>query len=246
MTTETQRYSAVAIVLHWAIAAAVLFMLPLGFIMHERAEHGDASQAVFAAYQLHKSIGLTVLALTLVRLAWRLTHRPPPLAEGMPAWERVAARATHWGFYVLTLALPLSGWLYVSAGWSVHADQPLAVPTRWFGLFEAPHLFGLPYASNDVREEAAHAALTAHAYLAFAAIGLAALHVAAALKHHFFNRDATLTHMIPGLRAPGTAEPRPRNAARAAVLGAGLAGVAVALAAAIVAVSDLAAPFPEK
>jgi cytochrome b561 len=169
MSTQTERYTAVAIVLHWAIAAAVLFMLPLGFIMHERAEHGDASQALFEAYQLHKSIGLTVLVLTLVRLAWRLTHRPPPLPEVMPAWEKLAARATHWGFYVLTLALPLTGWLYVSAGWSIHTDESLAVPTRWFGLFEVPHLFNLPHASNDVRAETAGAALTAHAYLGLSA-----------------------------------------------------------------------------
>ena len=109
MPAQSERYTAVAIVLHWAIAAAVIFMLPLGFTMHELAEDGHASQALFEAYQLHKSIGLTVLALTLVRLAWRLTHRPPPLPQGMPAWEAVAARATHWGFYVLTLALPLTG-----------------------------------------------------------------------------------------------------------------------------------------
>lgn len=244
MASETQRYSAVAIVLHWAIAIAVLFMLPLGFIMHERAEHGDASQAVFAAFQLHKSIGLTVLALTLVRLVWRLTHRPPPLAAGMPAWERLVARATHWGFYVLTVAMPFTGWLYVSAGWSVHTEQPLPVPTHWFGLFEVPHLFGLPHAGNDVRQETAHAALTAHAVLALAAIGLAALHVAAALKHHFVNRDATLSQMVPGVRAPNATEVPPRNVARSAILGAGLAAIAVALAAALYAVSDLAAPAP--
>jgi cytochrome b561 len=223
----------------------VLFMLPLGFIMHERAEHGDASQALFEAYQLHKSIGLTVLVLTLVRLAWRLTHRPPPLAQGMPAWERIAARATHWGFYVLTLALPLTGWLYVSAGWSIHTDESLAVPTRWFGLFEVPHLFNLPHASNDVREDAAEAALTAHAYLGFTAIGLAGLHVVAALKHHFFDRDETLAHMVPGLRAPNATEPPPRNVARSAFLGAALAAIALALIASVYAVSDLAAPMQE-
>ena len=245
MAMQTERYTAVAIVLHWAIAVAVLFMLPLGFIMHERAEHGDASQALFEAYQLHKSIGLTVLALTLVRLAWRLTHRPPPLAAGMPAWERLAARATHWGFYVLTIALPLTGWLHVSAGWSVHDDQSLAVPTRWFGLFQVPHLLNLPHASDAVREETAHAALTAHAYLAFTAIGLAALHVAAALKHHFYDRDETLAHMVPGVRAPGATEPAPRNVARSAFLGAGLAAIAVALAAALVSVADLASPPQE-
>jgi cytochrome b561/polyisoprenoid-binding protein YceI len=240
MTTQTERYTAVAIVLHWAIAAAVLFMLPLGFVMHERAEHGDASQALFEAYQLHKSIGLTVLTLTLLRLMWRLTHRPPPLAAGMPAWERVAARVTHWGFYVLTLALPLTGWLYVSAGWSVHDDQSLAVPTRWFGLFQVPHVFGLTQAGEAVREETAHAALTAHAYLGFMAIGLIALHVAAALKHHFFDRDETLAHMVPGIRAPGATEAPPRSLARSAFLGAGLAAIALALVASVLAVADLA------
>lgn len=237
----SERYTAVAIVLHWAIAAAILFQLPLGFIMHERAEAGDVSQAVFAAYQLHKSIGLTVLALTLARLAWRLTHKPPPLAAGMPAWEHFAARATHWSFYVLTLALPLTGWLYVSAGWSVHEDASLAVPTRWFGLFDVPHLFGLPQAPEHVRAQTAQAALGAHAALAYAAIALAALHVAAALKHHFFDRDATLAHMVPGLRAPGAAA-APRSIVRSAVLGLGLAAVAAALVAALISVADLAAP----
>lgn len=241
MAAHSERYSAVAIVLHWAIAAALLFMLPLGFVMHERAEHGEASQALFEAYQLHKSIGLGVLALTLVRLIWRLTHKPPPLAAGMPAWERFAARASHWAFYALTLALPLTGWLYVSAGWSVHEDRSLAVPTRWFGLFEVPHLFNLPHAPEDVRADTADAALSAHAALAWAVIGLASVHIAAALKHHLFDRDETLAHMVPGLRAPG--EPaRPRNIARSAVLGAGIGAIVVAFAAALIAVADLAAP----
>jgi cytochrome b561/polyisoprenoid-binding protein YceI len=244
MAAQTERYTAVAIVLHWAIAASVLFMLPLGFTMHELAEDGVATRALFDAYQLHKSIGLTVLALTIVRLIWRLTHRPPALAAGMPAWERLAARATHWGFYVLTLALPLTGWLYVSAGWSIHDNQPLAIPTRWFGLLEVPHLFGLPHASNDMREDTAEAALTAHAYLGFAAIGLAALHVAAALKHHFLDRDETLAHMVPGLRAPGGEAP-PRNVARAAFLGTALAAITLAFVAAVASVADIAAPVQE-
>jgi len=236
---EAGRYTAVAIVLHWAIAAAILFMLPLGFLMHERAEHGDTSQAVFSAYQLHKSIGLTVLALTVLRLIWRLTHRPPPLPASMPAWERLAARAAHWGFYVLTLALPLSGWLYVSAGWNIHEDQSLAVPTRWFGLFEVPHLFDLPQASDDVRSETAKAALGAHLVFAWAIIGLAAIHVAAALKHHFLDRDETLAHMVPGLRAPGAAAGQPRSLARSVVLGVGFAAIAVALIAALASASSL-------
>ena len=241
MAARAQRYTAVAIVLHWAIAISVLFMLPLGFVMHLRAEHGDASQALFDAYQLHKSIGLTVLALTLVRLAWRLMNPPPPLPDHMPAWERFAARATHWGFYVLTIALPLSGWLYVSAGWSIHDDAPLPVPTHYFGLFEVPALLGLTQASADVRASAAEAAFTAHWLLAYAAIALAALHVAAALKHHFFDRDETLAHMVPGMQAPFETEPPPKDLARSLVLGAGFSVIAIALFAALFAVSDLAA-----
>ena len=87
MSATAQRYTAVAIVLHWAIAFAVVFMIPLGFWMHEQAEHGDAATGLFRAYQLHKSIGLTVLALSLVRLGWRLTNPPPPLPAHMPRWE---------------------------------------------------------------------------------------------------------------------------------------------------------------
>ncbi len=229
MSERAQRYTAVAVVLHWAIAAAILFMLPLGFWMHSRAEDGNTSQGVFQAYQLHKSVGLTILALSLVRLGWRLLNPPPALPPHMPGWERFAAKATHWLFYALMLGLPLSGWLFVSAGWSIHDDAPLAVPTRWFGLFAVPHLFGLDRASADVREDAADIAFNTHAILAFAMLGLAVLHVAAALKHHLFDRDAVLAHMVPGLRGPGESAPAPKRPLRLAVLGGGLALVAVAV-----------------
>lgn len=235
---NAERYTAVAIVLHWAIAAAILFNLPLGFWMHEQAEDG-ATPAVFAAFQLHKSIGLTVLALSLLRLGWRLANPPPPFPPHMPEWERIAARAVHWGFYVLTIALPLSGWVFVSAGWSLHEDRSLATPTRWFGLIEVAPLFGLPQASEGVREAIAEAAFEAHELFAWAAIGLAVVHVAAALKHHFFDRDAVLAQMLPGLRAPFESAPPPRNPGRLAALGVGLALVAVALTAAGFAVADI-------
>lgn len=244
MSASAQRYTAVAIVLHWAIAAAILFMIPLGFWMHGQAEDGNVSTGLFATYQLHKSIGLTVLALSLVRLGWRLTNPPPPLPEHMPGWEKFVAKLTHWAFYGLMIGLPLTGWLYVSAGWSIHDDAPLPVPTQWFGLFEVPHLFGLNQASLDVREDAAEAALTAHAYLGFTALGLVALHVAAALKHHVFDRDETLAHMVPGLRAPFEAEAPQKNPARLAVLGVGLSLVVVAAAAALFTVFNLVGPAP--
>ncbi|MCX7357929.1 MAG: YceI family protein [Alphaproteobacteria bacterium] len=233
MAARAQRYTAVAIVLHWAIAVAILFMIPMGLWMHESAEHGDVSANIFRAYQLHKSIGLTVLALSLVRLGWRLANPPPPMPEHMPGWERFIATATHWAFYALMIGLPLSGWLYVSTGWSIHDEAPLPVATHWFGLFQVPALFGLNQADLGVREDTAEAALTAHAYLAYAALGLAALHVLAALKHHLFDKDEVLAHMVPGLRAPFETEPAPKNPVRLAVLGIGLSVVVIALAAAL-------------
>jgi len=228
MAAERTHYTAVAIVLHWAIAAAILFNLPLGLWMHEQAEHGAVGPGVFAAFQLHKSIGLTVLALSLARLGWRLANPPPPLPAAMPAWERLVAKATHWAFYVLMIGLPISGWVFVSAGWSLHENRSLAMPTYWFGLIQAPALFNLPQASDAVRADVAGASFAAHAVMAWIALGLVALHVAAALKHHVINRDATLAHMIPGLRAPN-GEAAPRHAGRLAVLGLGLSAVAVAL-----------------
>jgi cytochrome b561 len=236
MAATAQRYTAVAIVLHWAIAAAILFLFPLGLWMHESAEHGDVSAEVFRAYQLHKSIGLTVLALSLVRLGWRLLNPPPPLPEHMPGWERFIAKATHWAFYALMIGIPLSGWLYVSTGWSIHDDAPLPVATHFFGLFQVPALLGLNQAAIEVREAIAESALTAHAYLAFAAIGLAALHVLAALKHHLFDQDEVLAHMVPGLRAPFEKEAPPKSPGRLAVLGMGLATILIALATASFAV----------
>lgn len=229
MAARAQRYTSIAIVLHWAIAFAILFMLPLGFWMHDQADAGNTSTAVFNAYQLHKSVGFTILALSLVRLGWRLANPPPPLPPHMPGWERFIAKTTHWLFYVLMIGLPLSGWFFVSAGWSIHDDAPLAVPTRWFDLFGIPHLFGIDRASAEVREGVAEAAFSVHAYLAFAMIGLAVAHVAAALKHHFFDRDAVLAHMVPGIRAPGEDEPAPKQPGRLAVLGFGGALIATAI-----------------
>lgn len=227
MSGAAPRYSAVAIVLHWAIAAAILFNIPLGFWMHVTAEDGSFSAAVFEAFQLHKSVGLTVLALSLVRLGWRLTHKPPPLPEHMPRWERFIAKATHWAFYALMIGLPLSGWLYVSSGWSHEQGRAFNVPTVFFGLFPVPHLFGIAEGSPELRSDLADATFTAHYVLAYAAIALAVAHVGAALKHHFIDGDEVLAHMVPGVRGRNETASQPRNAARAALLGAGLAAVLV-------------------
>ncbi|HYD89052.1 MAG TPA: YceI family protein [Vitreimonas sp.] len=241
MTAPAQRYAAIAIVLHWAIAFAIALMIPLGWWMSDQAEDGVVSDALFQTYQLHKSIGLTVLALSLAQVAWRIANPPPALPAHMPVWERFVAHATHWALYGLMVALPLTGWLYVSAGWSEHDDAPLLVTTRWFGLFVVPHLFGLPNAGADVREEVADFAMEAHELMAWGAIVLAGLHAAAALKHHVLDRDNVLTLMVPGLRPLSGGEAAPKNPARLAVLGGGLALTFAGVAAALFTLSSLGA-----
>lgn len=190
-----QRYNRVAMGLHWLIALAVVSNLALGWWMHE-AMHDSALQALATqAFQWHKSIGLSVLLLSLLRLFWRLAHPPPPLPAGMAGWERLVARLTHIGFYGLMLGLPLSGWLYVSTQW--RGDAPLSVPTLWFGWLEIPHLFGLNQLSDALRSTWSQRLLQSHEILAYSMVGLLLLHVAAALKHQFYQRDDLLKRMWP-------------------------------------------------
>src|SRR6476646_7461764 len=109
-STSSERYTTVAIVLHWAIAAAILANFFVGWWMAKAIDDPATRLQAVAAFQLHKSLGLTVLALSVLRLLWRLTHRPPPLPEAMAGWEKFAAKATHWAFYALMIVVPLSGW----------------------------------------------------------------------------------------------------------------------------------------
>ena len=124
------RYSAVAVALHWVIALCILSMIPMGWWMTAAIEQPGSQAAAYRLFQLHKSIGFLILALTLVRIVWRLTHRPPALPAGMKRWEAFAAHATHAAFYALMLGLPLTGWLYVSAGWAVSQDRADRKSTR--------------------------------------------------------------------------------------------------------------------
>lgn len=165
LAPDPARYSRVAVWLHWIIAALIVLNLLLGFF------HEDFEKPVRSAMMdVHKATGLTILALTLARLGWRLGHRPPPFDPVMKAWEVGLARAVHWLFYALLVVLPLSGWILVSTSGRV---------TSWFGLFEvAP----LPVSrAKDVHELFEEV----HELLAYVALALLALHVAGALKHHF-------------------------------------------------------------
>lgn len=234
MAASATRYNAVAIVLHWAIAIAIAGMIALGWWMHDALEEPATQAQAIAAYQLHKSIGLTILALSVFRLGWRLAHPVPALPETMAAWEKLVAKATHWAFYFIIILMPLTGWLYVSAGWSAHDHRPLEVPTLYFGLFQVPHLFGLSHLADQARASLSEALMFSHSKLAWGAIILAALHAGAALKHHFINRDDVLTRMVPGLNPLGAATPtEPAPAGRAPILITGFALIALALAGAV-------------
>ncbi|MET0363738.1 MAG: cytochrome b [Sphingobium sp.] len=182
------RYSTVAIVLHWTIALLILANLAIGWRMGFLK-----GLAQFEIFQLHKSVGITVLLLSILRLGWRLTHRPPALPPGMAAWERFAAQVTHWAFYGLMIGLPLTGWIMVSV-------SPYNIPTLLWKTVPWPHigfLHDLPVAQKTAIDGAG---ATVHTIFAFGCAALIALHVAAALKHQFLSRDDLLSRMIPGRR----------------------------------------------
>lgn len=181
------RYDAVAMTLHWAIAAAIISTFALGFSMTGR----KPSQAMFELYQLHKSLGLTIFGLSLLRLVWRFVSPPPAALPGKRA-ERLAAQAAHWAFYGFMLGVPVLGWLMVSA-------SPWNIPTLLWGVLNIPHppaLAGLDPAGKAAAEAVFR---DAHKYAAYAMVTLLVLHAAAALRHHFVLRDATLARMTPGL-----------------------------------------------
>lgn len=183
------RYGLVALGLHWLIAIAIIAMLALGIYMTDLPN----SPWKFELYQLHKSIGITILVASLLRLGWRLANPPPPLPPAMPALEALAAKAAHAGFYLLMLGLPLSGWMMVSASvWNI--------PTRIFGLFELPHL---PWFATLADKKPVEDVLKeVHETAGWLMIALLAVHVAAALRHHILLKDDILRRMLPG-RDPG-------------------------------------------
>ena len=178
-------YGLIAIVLHWLIAIAIIGLLGLGTIMVDLRK---SDPSTFELYQLHKSIGITVLVLSLARLGWRIANQVPPLPSTLRPWEVRLARLTHVGFYILMIAMPLSGWMMVSA-------SPWNIPTVLYGVVELPHL---PVLETLPDKKAAEGALkSVHELLAWGAAGLLALHVAGALKHQFVLRDGAMARMLP-------------------------------------------------
>lgn len=183
-STTTETYSRVAIWLHWLIALMIIGQIIGGKVM--MAMEPNATK--FELFQLHKSFGFIILALSLLRLLWRLTHKTPALPAGMKPYERLGAKLSHIGFYVLMIGTPLAGWIMVSVA------TP-RITTKIFKTLEVPHLPGFPQteAFGDLMKEV-------HEYMAYAIVALLILHIGAALKHHFVNRDDVLTRMFPMIK----------------------------------------------
>lgn len=182
-----RRYSGVAIILHWLIAALILINIRLG-LQYETLR----GFAQFQTLQWHKSVGITILLLTVLRLAWRLVHPPPPFPAAMPRWQRRAALWTHRAFYAVMLGLPLTGWVIVSA-------SPTNIRTVLYNTLPWPHLGFVHGWPLETRKAIEAGFVVLHHQLGILLYGLLSLHVAAALKHHFGNRDDTLAGILPRL-----------------------------------------------
>jgi cytochrome b561 len=169
--------------LHWTMAALILYQLALGL----RMVRLDDLVARFALTQVHKSWGVVIFALALFRVAWRLANRRPPLPAGMPAWQRRAAAVSHKALYVLMLLLPITGWLLASAS---PVQDLLQMQNLAFGRIALPDPF-IP--GSDALDRTFR---TLHAGAAFALAAILAVHIAAALRHQFVDRDGLLARML--------------------------------------------------
>jgi cytochrome b561 len=168
------RYHPLSIGLHWLMAAMMIALVAVGFVMEELPK-GDLK---FAVFNTHKLVGVVVFVLVAVRLAWRAGH-PPPAADDIPAWQHAAARVAHVGLYAAMIVMPLSGLLFTNFGKGIHI----------FGLTLAP--------IGGANEAVSHFFKEVHEVAGFALAGLIVAHAAAALWHHFGRRDKTLLRMLP-------------------------------------------------
>ena len=180
-STDVGRYSTVAIVLHWLLGLSIFALFALGIYMREL----PFSPTRLKLYNYHKWAGITFLILTVLRLLWRFTHRPPALPkaieQAMPSWQTKVYHATHHALYLLFFAVPLIGWAYSSAA---------GFPVVLFGVIPLPDLLA-------VDKEFAKQIKELHEVSAFALMALALLHIGAALKHQFIDRDNLVSRMLP-------------------------------------------------
>lgn len=173
--TRPASYTRTAVSLHWLLALLLLTAFTMGLVMTSM----EFSPTRLKMYNWHKWLGVTILALVMARLAWRLSHKPPP-AVPMPRWQHLLANGTHWLLYIVMVALPMSGWFFSNAS---------GYPLVYLGKIPLPDLVAKnkPLADFFVQ---------VHVCLAWLFISLVLLHAAAALKHHFLDRDDTLRRML--------------------------------------------------
>jgi cytochrome b561 len=185
-STPAIRYTLTAIVLHWLLGVALLGMIGMGWYMADL----PFSPQRLKLYNWHKWAGITILALSVARLLWRFTHRPPALPtelqNAMPRWQTLAFHATHHGMYALFFIVPLLGWAYSSA-----AGFPIVL----FGMLPLPDLLSADKALAEVIKPW-------HGSTAFLLLALVATHVGAALKHQFVDRDGLIGRMLPFKERP--------------------------------------------
>lgn len=176
MNSQPTRYTLMAIVFHWATAVLVFILFPLGWYMVDLPKGPERS----ANFALHKSIGLTVLSLMVVRYLWRLMHQPPPLPGTMPAWQRSLAEGVHRGFYVFLFLQPISG--YLSSSFSGHATR----------------LFGIPLPQWGWPDQVLNQFFTdIHVLSSFCFLGLIIAHVVGAMSHLLKKGDQTIQRILP-------------------------------------------------
>lgn len=171
------QWGSVSMALHWLVVILILAMAWIGLTMGDLPNGPDK----IATYALHKSIGISILALVLLRLCWRLYAGAPEAVAGTPHWQERIASLTHWALYALLLAMPLSGWVVNSSA---------GFPLQWFGLLNLPAIAGKDHDLHELAEEI-------HELLFWIMVTLVVAHAAAAFHHHLFQRDTTLARMLP-------------------------------------------------
>ena len=182
---ERARYDSMAMILHWVTAVLMIIMVFFGEELMEAGEEAEEVGAASSTFlpSLHVSIGVAILLLTLLRIVWRLVHTAPPLPATMQPWEVTVTKIVHGLLYVLMIALPLSGWLSFPY---FAAEEPAMQATSVFGLFPVP---AAPMIGEFVKG--------IHNFGSKVAMVLIILHVLAALKHQFLNRDGLMGRMLP-------------------------------------------------
>lgn len=180
-----RRYTAFAALLHWLIAVLIIANVTLAWVWPHLAD-----EKVRPAIDTHKSIGILILGLAIMRLLWRWTHQPPALPTTYQRWEIRASHVTHILLYIVLFFMPLSGWIMDSA-----YKDAATHPMHWFGLFEWPRIGFILHLDPAIRDKVHDGFGAAHAYCSWVLYGLFALHVGGALKHQWIDREPELQRM---------------------------------------------------